>query len=188
MIDDIRTLIWKESKEVMRQGSSRTGNVGRLLFIAVFFGIINPYVAGERYLTGVGPFAGLFAILLIVTITVTVEAFAGERERHTLETLLSTRLSDDAILFGKLIASIVYACTGMVVIPMLALLTINLSHRHSGTNFLFSLEQTVTLLVTIVLSSTLMSTLAVLISLRAATVRQASQLPRIRHGDSDYDP
>jgi ABC-2 type transport system permease protein len=37
------------------------------------------------------------------------DAIAGERERHTLETLLASRISDRAILLGKVIVTTGYA-------------------------------------------------------------------------------
>ena len=94
-------MIWKETRELLNQGASKTGNIVRQLFVVAFFGIFYPWQMGERFISGAGPFVALFPILLVITVTITVESFAGERERHTLETLLSTRLSDDAILFRK---------------------------------------------------------------------------------------
>ena len=37
------------------------------------------------------------------------DSFAGERERHTLETLLASRLPDRAILAGKLLVPVAVA-------------------------------------------------------------------------------
>lgn len=38
---------------------------------------------------------------LVLTLTMVADSFAGERERHALETLLASRLSDRAILLGE---------------------------------------------------------------------------------------
>ena len=46
------------------------------------------------------------------------DAIAGERERHTLETLLASRMPDRAILLGKVIAIVLYAW-GMGVLSLL---------------------------------------------------------------------
>jgi ABC-2 type transport system permease protein len=176
VIDDILTVIWKEWKELAKQGSPRTRGTGLMIFFIIIYGVVNPWVLGDRYLTGISPFMGLGSILLVVTVSATVDSFAGERERHTLETLLSTRLSDDAILFGKLLASSAYACVAMLASLLLGLITVNLTRIEHGKFLLFSPRQAVTLLTSLGLATVLASVAAVLVSLHAATVRQASQI------------
>jgi len=110
----------------------------------------------------------------MVGIALTVDAFAGERERHTLETLLASRLSDEAILLGKLCASILYAWVLMVASLMVAVIAVNLTHPN-GTFQTFSARYALALAGFGFLMATLVSTAAVLVSLRASTVRQASQ-------------
>src|SRR5215469_16297809 len=108
MLQDVGTVLWKEWREIIKVATSGEGRPAMLAFFMIIYGVLNPWAVGGRYLTGFVPFMGMGSVLLVVTISVTVDAFAGERERHTLETLLSTRLSDEAILLGKLSASIIY--------------------------------------------------------------------------------
>ena len=45
----------------------------------------------------------------VVAATLAADSFAGESERHTLETLLATPLRENAIFIGKLLAAITMA-------------------------------------------------------------------------------
>src|ERR1700674_4323483 len=110
MLDDVRTVIWKEWKEVVLQqgGASRRGAQFRVALALGLFGFIIPWRAGPAYvdnpLSLVIP--SLIPILFIVGIV--TDSFAGERERHTLETLLASRLSDGAILIGKVTCAVLF--------------------------------------------------------------------------------
>ena len=173
MLTDILTIAWKESKEFV-QGPSRASGLGRLLFPVLLAGVLMPWRAGRSYVTGPLAFIGLWWILPMVAVSLTVDAVAGERERHTLESLLATRLSDQAILYGKLTASVAYAW-GMVLASLgLGLLTVNL-RRQTGALLLFSPAYAIALVLASLLGSILVCGIAVLVSVRAATVRQAAQ-------------
>lgn len=58
-----------------------------------------------------------------VLITFIGDAIAGERERHTLETLLASRIGYRAILPGKLIVTVGYAW-GMALVGLLLSLVV----------------------------------------------------------------
>jgi ABC-2 type transport system permease protein len=175
MLEDIFTVVRKEFKEFM-QGSSKNRSAGmfRMLIPVLFAGVLLPSQMGAKYLTTAAPLAGLAWILPMVGIALTVDAFAGERERHTLETLLASRLSDEAILLGKLSASVLYAWSMLMASLVLAVFVVNVSHPN-GTLQLFPAESAVGLVAVSFLMSTLVCAIAVLVSLRAATVRQAGQ-------------
>ena len=108
MLTDIFTILWKESREFL-QGASRGSTIGRLVFPVALAGIFLPWRAGRAYVTGPAALFGLIWMLPMVAASLTVDSVAGERERHTLESLLATRISDQAVLLGKLAASVVYA-------------------------------------------------------------------------------
>jgi len=105
---------------------------------------------------------------------VVADSFAGERERHTLEALLATRLSDRAILFGKLLAALAYGFTLTWAILLVSLVTINIVVHGEGL-LLFTPTMTIGALVFSVLVSGLAASIGVLVSLRASSVRQAQQ-------------
>src|SRR3990172_3361067 len=98
MLTDIRTVMWKEGKHMWDQvgGASVTGRLTLLAFVGVF-GVFSPWVSGPTWISSplllfVYPFAAAAVVIQPV-----IDSFAGERERHTLETLLASRLSDSAI-------------------------------------------------------------------------------------------
>jgi ABC-2 type transport system permease protein len=105
---------------------------------------------------------------------VVADSFAGERERHTLETLLASRLPDSAILFGKIAAALLYGWGLTVVSVLLSLITINVVHGQ-GQILLFPAGIAAGILGISLLIALFASGLGVLVSLRAASVRQAQQ-------------
>ena len=173
MLHDILTVMWKERKGLFRYRGSRTRfllvMLSPLLLATVF-----PLQAGEDW--GDGPLPVLLAAVVpIVLMGITIpDSFAGERERHTLDTLLASRLPDRAILFGKLAVSIAFAWGVTLLFLLVGLVTINVAFRGNGlllmspTNALGSVA--LSLLMSVLLAGT-----GVLVSMRAATVQEAAQ-------------
>jgi ABC-2 type transport system permease protein len=106
---------------------------------------------------------------------IVADSFAGERERHTLESLLSTRLSDRAILIGKLLSALLYGCILTWVNLLVSLITVNVAFGH-GELLFFSLPLSIGAISFSILVSGLAASVGVLVSLRAGSVRQAQQL------------
>jgi ABC-2 type transport system permease protein len=175
MLTDILIVALKEIKELpyLRRDKSRTNMFTLLIFVGVF-GIFLPLQTGEEWVTS--PLALLFSgwLPFMLVGTTMVDAFAGERERHTLETLLASRLSDRAILFGKILAGIIYGLAMTLMCILLGLVTVNVAFGRDGLLF-FPLAIGLGILAVVLLISTLASGLGVLVSLRAGSVRQAQQ-------------
>ena len=105
MNNDILTVMWKESKGLLRYGDNRWKGIAILVTPIALFGILIPIQFREEWLTsGWSLGVSFFTPLMLITSTI-AESFAGERERHTLETLLASRLPDRAILLGKRLPS-----------------------------------------------------------------------------------
>lgn len=174
MLTDVATIVWKETREMFHQGGRfRGGWLGMLFFVGVF-GIFMPLQSGRAWVespTGL-VFWGWIPFLLVSSVI--ADSFAGERERHTLETLLASRLSDKAILFGKLSAAISYGWGFTMLSLLLGLITINIVHAQ-GELLLYPLPIGIGIVVISFLIAWLASGVGTLISLRAATVRQAQQ-------------
>lgn len=172
---DITTIIWKESKGLFKQGKSRSKSILVLLTPVFMFGIILPIQFREEWLDmGWSLAIALFTPLILIAPTI-CESFAGERERHTLETLLASRLPDRAILFGKMIVSIAYGWGMTVFLLLMSLVIVNVLMWDGK----FQFYQVNIFLADIGLSllfSGLMVTLGILISLRSATVQSAQQV------------
>jgi ABC-2 type transport system permease protein len=173
-MSDILTMLWKESKDVLFQGGWRS--LIRPLFVVGIMGIYLPLQLGPQWvdLTPIGMLLLLW-IPFFVIISFIGDAIAGERERHTLETLLASRMPDRAILLGKVVATVLYAW-GMGVLSLLLGLVLVGLFRTQGNWMFYPLDLFVDALVLILLVSVLGASAGVLISLRVATVRQAQQI------------
>lgn len=173
-MSDILTMMWKESKDVLFQGGWRS--LLRPLIVVGIMGIYLPLQLGPQWVA----FTPIAMLLLLwipffVIISFIGDAIAGERERHTLETLLASRMPDRAILLGKIIAIVLYAWSMGVLSLLLGLLLVDLL-RTQGNWMFYPLDLLVDALVLILLTSVLAASAGVLISLRVSTVRQAQQI------------
>lgn len=171
-MNDAVAIVWKEWREVMGQRGLR-GKTGILLNVAVF-GVVIPLQFGAPWVTSPVSALAWSWVPMFLVMTVIADAFAGERERHTLETLLASRLSDRAILFGKIGAAFAYAGAITLSSLLLGLATVNLAHGR-GALILYSGSSMLGMLVFGFLGALLVASVGVLISLRAATVRLAEQ-------------
>lgn len=174
MISDLGIIMHKELKELLFQrGQGRSGSIRILIFIGVF-GILLPLQNGIRSLTSPAGLVFWAWIPFMLISGITADTFAGERERHTLETLLASRLSDRAILFGKLGAIISYGW-GMTVITILVnLITVNLVFWQGYVVLYPPLLFGVILLVSLQVA-VFSAGLGIIISLHSPTARAAQQ-------------
>ena len=172
MISDITTVMTKEWREFFVSGGSRRTGLVFLLIVLAIFGLYLPYRAGP-VLIGSPWIVVLYAFVLPVLLmsNIIADAIAGERERHTLETLLASRLSDRAIILGKLAAAVGYSVALAVVTSLVGMVAANL---QGGGNFQFySFGVFASIVAFALLLSFLYASFGVLVSLRANTVRQA---------------
>ena len=174
MIRDIWTVVWKEWREFRDQLLSfRRGGLSALI-LALILGVVAPVQLGpewvqSRIIVAYWPFLAATMVSSLIA-----DSVAGERERHTLETLLASRLSDSAILIGKIVAAVLYGLGFAVANLVIGLVAVNIAHRESGP-ILFDGQRFVVMIVLTILASMLMAGIGVFISLRASTVKQAQQ-------------
>ncbi len=176
MIYDVYTIIRKEWKEVfLQRGSLRSGLLNIAIVVGVL-GIFLPLQMGAHWLNSPAVALAWLWLPIMLTMNMVADAFAGERERHTLETLLASRLSDRAILFGKMAAAVLYGFSMAILAMLVGAITINLAYPlpQGGLQF-YSPSMTAGGILITLLANTLMAALGVLVSLRAKTVRQAYQ-------------
>jgi ABC-2 type transport system permease protein len=168
--------MWKESKELLHagaQGSSRSGLIGLLIMMAIF-GIGMPLQWGAMWVETAASLSLWLVIPMVLAATIIADTFAGERERHTLETLLASRLSDRAILLGKLGAAVMFEWVTTQLVFLLALIPVNLFHGR-GQLLLYTTAVTLSGMLLSFLIACLMSMLGIMVSLRSGTVKQAQQ-------------
>jgi len=172
------TLVRKDIRDLLRDW--------RLSFPAIFLTLIFPAIltVGVYYFANflepgnpAGPMSKLFPLSVFVvtffpvglTVVVPLESFVGERERTTMETLLTTPLTDREIYLGKFLSSII--------IPLL--LSFATFLIYTLTSWIF-LDQTLPfktslLFLSLVMAKTLaLFSGAVLISSQSKTVRAAN--------------
>lgn len=174
MIGDTLTVVWKEWREYRDQiFRLKRGGLSALVALGML-GIFTPLQMGTMWLTS-ALMLGYWPLLASGMVsTMIADAFAGERERHTLEALLATRLPDRAILTGKVVAAILYGV--LFTLANIALGWAVLLVRYRSEGFLAPpLGQLAMILVLVVLACATVAGVGVFISLRAATVRQAQQ-------------
>src|SRR5437763_6979352 len=128
-MSDILTMVWKESKDVLFQGGWRS--LIRPLIVVGIMGIYLPLQFGPQWmdLTPIGMILLLW-IPFFVLISFIGDAIAGERERHTLETLLASRMPDRAILLGKVIVTVGYTWGMSIIALLLGAVSANLFNKN----------------------------------------------------------
>jgi len=174
MMRDLLIIMWKEWKEIIIQRGSTRGGIISLLFIVLVLGILPPIQLGPAWIES--PYTLLLAlwIPLMLVSNVVCDSFAGERERHSLETLLASRLSDRGILFGKIATAISYGWGIALAVIVIGLLVVNLAHGGYGL-LMYRPTMGIGIVLAALLSAGLSAGVGVLVSLRASSVRQAQQ-------------
>ena len=171
---DVLTVAWKEWRELLQLGGSHRGGRFSLVILVGVFGVLLPLQSGAEWVQSPATVFYWGWVPLMLVGSAVADSFAGERERHTLETLLASRLPDRAILLGKMAAAVAYGWGLVLAMLLLSLITVNLSAR-SGPWLLFPWRFAVGAPLMALLGAGLAATAGVLVSLRAQTVRQAAQ-------------
>lgn len=170
---DILTVVWKEWRELLFSRGNLRAILLSLLPSVLIFGIVLPAQIGRVWVESPLPLL-LWGWLSMLPVTAIIaDAFAGERERHTLETLLSSPLSERAILFGKVAAAVGYAWLLALIMLVVGLITVNVVEGDGI--LLYPVEVAFGGGILGLLTATLSASIGVLVSLRAATVKQAAQ-------------
>lgn len=177
MLTDILTVMTKEWKEMFlskaRVGWQR-GGLATLLILAGLFGIFFPLRTGPGWVNSPIVLVLWSWIPFMLITSVVADSFAGERDRHTLETLLATRLPDRAILFGKLGAAVGYGWGFSLVTLVISLVAINVAYGR-GQLLMYPSGVLIGMVTLSLLVSLLGSGIGILVSLHASSVQQAQQ-------------
>ncbi len=175
MNTDFMTVLWKEWKEILLARSAGGGGVRQPLIMVLVIGVLLPLRMPPERFFSLAQLA-IVAIVSAAAISVVVaDAFAGERERHTLETLLASRLSDRAILFGKIAACVAYGWLISMACVLIGSITANAKNRDGRILFYHDAASWLALLLGPLLLGAAVASAGVFVSLHAATVRQAQQ-------------
>jgi ABC-2 type transport system permease protein len=175
MIADLTTILWKELREMAQIGDPRGRGKFGMLLIVVVMGVFLPLQFGADMIRSAPALLIWGWVPILMVSSVIADSFAGERERHTLEALLATRLSDRAILFGKLAAGVIYGCGLTWSLVLCSVITINVANWGEGL-LLYTPGMAAGIVAFSILTSALAACAGVLVSLRAESVRQAQQV------------
>ena len=171
---DILTIMRKEWREIINATGSPSATrmnvivvAGLLVFCAVIAALMPPDVILQP---------GVLIVTMVAYLVVLAsvcDSFPGERERHTIETLLASAIPDEALLLGKILASVVYGWAFVLLILVTVLIGANIKNYPA----MYPMSTLLAALVMTPLSLILFSTGGLLLVLRLPTVRAAQ--PRV---------
>ena len=173
MFTDILTVLWKEFK-VQFRGKTKKNSFARQLLAPIILASVFPITWGADWVNEFPPLLISALTPALVAGIMISDSFAGERERHTLDTLLASRLPDRAILFGKMLLPVLTGWGAALAFNLLSLIIVNLAHGE-GTFLFYSPTIAGSILFLSFLSATLMTAGGVITSLSASSAQEAAQ-------------
>jgi ABC-2 type transport system permease protein len=173
---DVLAVLEKELREIIGDRQSRRGGFVQAIVIVGVMGVLYP-ASTPQFWRSAHPLAIVYYAFFpgVLAVTVAADAFAGERERKTLETLLATPLGEWAILVGKSAAAVVWSLTVTAVAFVCAIVTVNVVTRQGGL-FLPAPVLVAGTLGGALASSSLLTGVAILLSMRVPVARSAQQM------------
>jgi ABC-2 type transport system permease protein len=169
-------MLEKELREILGERQSRRGGFVQAIIIVAVMGVFYPlatrglwYEAHPLAIIYFAFFPGMLAV------TVAADAFAGERERKTLETLLAAPLGEGAILAGKAGAAVAWSLSVTAIAFLCAVLTVNVAGHEPGV-FLPAPVLVAGAFAGALASAALLTGVAVMMSMRVAVARSAQQM------------
>ncbi|MBX7185619.1 MAG: ABC transporter permease [Vicinamibacteria bacterium] len=168
---DVLTVLRKEVLEILGNRHSLRGPLVQGAIVFLLTGVIVPRSA-SMWSDPVAPVLLLQLFPAAIASMIAADAFAGERERRTLETLLATPASEMAIFLGKTLCAVSVALLVSCASLISALLVANL---HLGPTSL-SPAAGLSVILGSVAAALFTSSLAVAISSRVDVARSAQQM------------
>jgi ABC-2 type transport system permease protein len=173
VLNDLLTVLRKELLEIVMPEGRFRGAAKNLVILIGIAGLLFPLQAGPRWLTSwISIYSACFPAILLLNYA--ADTFAGERERHTLETLLASRLPDAAILLGKVFAIVGFGWALILLSQVLAVIGLTVVYGK-GRLLFFDPAIALSLVVIAAVLPLLLTTLGALLSMTAPTVRSAGQ-------------
>ena len=130
------------------------------------------------YIATVYLFAGFFLIIpTMVAVVLAANSFAGEKERHTLEGVLYTPVTDTALVVGKILGAVIPAVVvSWVCFGVYALLVNLLGNPLVGHWYFPTLNWWVMMLLLVPAVATFVTTCVVWVSARVGTYQSANSI------------
>jgi ABC-2 type transport system permease protein len=175
VVTDFGTVLWKELRDnpMRPRRGGRSGGLFAIVFYVFVLGVMVPSSAADDW-TGVPAIAVAAGAAAMIVVTTVPDSFAGERDRKTLETLLTSRLPDHAILLGKLTSAALTGVAMAALVLIVSLVTANIADHHRTFQVYSPLELTAALAAAL-LTGVLVANVGVLVSLRAPSATTAAR-------------
>lgn len=167
---------WEDINSTFFSYHNFSAGIWPILLICVAFGFYEPLRIGPEWLQSNTMVISISLLIPFITIGfISPYSFVGERMRGTLEPLLASPVSDQAILFGKIGIAILFGWGVTLIVMLLGLGVINIFLANG--NFLFYLPELAmpTLLLSL-LFSILVATIGTNSSLYAKTILEAQRI------------
>jgi len=175
MLHDIRTIIWKEFKDIYHLTNTFEFKL-KTLFFLILFGIAFPFWKGEEILYSDSISIIWLGMILISNIQLSIGSFVSERENYSFETLLASRLPDKAIIWGKLLSYTIFSYIYIILFTLLnvSTLIIIIKAQVSNINYsTFPAKNLYFILLTCFLGALFSSAVGMFLSLKAKNWDQA---------------
>ena len=171
-LDRILAVAWKEWREVARLDDGFRALGLRFILVAVF-GVVLSWRLGSEYGRDWSTIGVLVELAILAALPVAPDAFAGERERHTLESLLATAVTPREVFLGKYLAIMGFAAVSVVLGAVLGVATALL--RYGSSRIAIDPEVMIGGMILGALGAAVIGGLTMIISIYSPTVRSASQ-------------
>jgi ABC-2 type transport system permease protein len=170
----VAAVVWKEWRETFRLGRAMRSTSFRFLLLVVFASILG-WRQGQAFGRDFSTVILLAEFTVLATFPVVTDVFAGEKERHTLETLLASSASERDILLGKFLAILLFG-VGFACLACLVEVATVLARFGASSLSGMSLSLILSGLLVGAASGAVLTSLGVVFSLHSNTVRTANQL------------
>jgi ABC-2 type transport system permease protein len=166
---------WEEIKNTLFSYHTLQAGIWPLIIFCIAFGVYEPLRLGPDWLQSPIMMFSISVLIPFITIGfISPYSFVGERMRGTLEPLLATPVSDQAILFGKIGIAVVYGWAVTLVNLLLGVGFINLFFTN-GKYLLYLPGIVIPTLLLSLLFSILVATIGTNSSFYAKTILEAQR-------------
>ena len=166
---------WEDIKSTLFSYSNLLAGIWPILLFCAAFGVYEPLRTGPDWLESPVMLFSLSVLIPFVVIGfISPYAFVGERERGTLEPLLVTPVSDQALVFGKIGTAVLYGWGATILTMLLGFGSINF-FLANGRLMLYPLSMVILTMLTSLLFSLLVATIGTSASFYAKTILEAQR-------------
>ncbi len=168
----------KDVMEWLADRDSRRGFAIQAVIFILLIGIFVPWTTPSIWRSP-GEVVLLYVVFpSLIASMLSADAFAGEKERHTLESLLATPLTDTELFLDKVAAAVGLSVAVCILAVIAGVLVLLLKALYSPV-LLPSVFQCISVIVASFTAALTIAVLAVLVSSRVSVARSAQQIVQV---------